>query len=137
MTNYLCLSVNTILLQENLGSKMQFSVDERWETEISWICIFKTKKISLFPLVRSIPGALLNWGVTISMVKFGDPQMSLIWQQVLQLWFTYISGGHSTAEKKSMKMRPEIWKMCNGVWVGCSKSWICCSLSLFTDQNCL
>lgn len=39
--------------------------------------------------------------------------------------------------KKSMKMRPEIWKMCNGVWVGCSKSWICCSLSLFTDQNCL
>lgn len=71
--------------------------------------------------------------------------MLLLWQEILHLWFTYISGGYRSAEKKkkkrSMKKRPENWKICTGVLGGgggvCSKSYICFSLRAFTDQKCL
>lgn len=76
--------------------------------EISWICIFQTKKMPLFPLVKNILGVLLNWVVTIPTMNFCDishrchyyGRRFCIYVLHKCLMVTVLLG------KKSMKMRP-------------------------------
>lgn len=44
----------------------------KYTDEISWICIFQTKKLPLSPLVKNILGVLLSWNVTIPITNFRD-----------------------------------------------------------------
>lgn len=108
MTNYLSqckysLTSGEFRFQNAIFSSRTLSNDM---DEISWICIFQAKKMPLFLLGKNILGVFINWGVTIPIVNFHDlSQLSLLWQEILHLWFTYISDGYSSAEKKK-----EAWK---------------------------
>lgn len=82
-------------LQENLGSKMQFSVTELWSTEISRICIFQDKEDTFISSCEEY-----SRRNTSTEVNIGHPQVSLLWQEIWQLWFTYTFDGYSSPEKK-------------------------------------
>lgn len=142
MTNYLSqckysLTSGEFRFQNPIFSSRTLS---NYMDDISWICVFRAKKMPLFLLVKNILGVFINWGVTIPIVNFHDlSQLSLLWQEILHLWFTYISDGYSSAEKKK-KHENEAWKLKNGYWcvgVGYTKSCICHHLMFFTDQKCL
>lgn len=117
--------------------------------EISWICVFQTKKMPLFPLVKSILGALLSWGVTIPIVNFHVISHRCYYygrRFCIYDLHTYLVV--TDLLKKKKKHEKEAWKLENMYWcLGgcvcvcgggvCSKSYICFSLRVFTDQKCL